>query len=231
MTSASLARGPKLILVTDPSYADEAMLETIARVAPAFAPGALAVQLRDKARPIVALRLFASRLRVLTKQSGAWLLVNGNAELARDVGAEGVHLGGGAMSIEKARDICGDGAWISIAAHSDDAVRAALEEGADAALVSPIFPTRASPASHSQMRVRVKSEKTPRGLEALESARAIVESSKRKRFALYALGGVSIAHVRQCVDAGAHGVAVIRALLASRDAERDARAFAAALTP
>ena len=64
-------------------------------------------------------------------------------------------------------------------------------------------------------------EKLPRGLDALRSAR----SAAMGRVALYALGGVTLDRVRPCAEAGADGVAVIRALLASRDPGRLARAL------
>jgi thiamine-phosphate pyrophosphorylase len=143
-----------------------------------------------------------------------------------------VHLGGDAMTVKKARRICGEKAWVSVAAHSDDAVTAAVKHGADAALVSPIFPT-APPVFRSETRVRVARasdapgarEKTPRGVDALRSARAVAKDALR----LYALGGVNEVNTRACLDAGADGVAVIRALLASESPEGAARAFRDAL--
>ena len=226
---------PRIVLVTDPGYSDDAIVATVESAAAVLPRGALAVQLRDKRRPIVELRVFASRLRIATRQVGAMLLINGDAQLARDIGADGVHLGGGAISIAAARAMCGPGAWISIAAHSDDAVRAAAREGANAALVSPIFPTD-KPAgvaktgtAKSETRVRVKdaSLERPRGVEALTSARGIVG----KGLFLYALGGVTPALTRRCMQAGADGVAVIRALLAAERPADEARAFNAAMEP
>ena len=207
------AAAPRLILVTDRGYSDDAIVAAVEAAASAVPRGALAVQLRDKRRPIVELRVFASRLRVTTRQAGAMLVINGDARLAHDVGADGVHLGGDAISIAAARSICGPGAWISIAAHSDAAVRAAAAQGANAALVSPIFAT---------------AKKPPRGIEALASARAIAESAK-SALLLYALGGVTPALARRCVQAGAYGMAAIRALLAAPSPAAEARAFLAAM--
>jgi thiamine-phosphate pyrophosphorylase len=231
---------PRLILVTDPSYDDDAIVRVVEEAARELPAGAFLVQLRDKVRPRDEVAVFAARLREVTRAVGAPLVVNGDAALARDVGADGVHLGGGAISIARARRVCGEGAWISIAAHTDDAVRAAVRQGADAALVSPIFPTGsgrapnlhetggsgASHAARSEIRVKIKGPrpKTPRGLEALTSARAISAD-----IALYALGGVTPETTRACVDAGADGVAVIRALLAAPDSAAAARAFWTAL--
>jgi len=218
---------PRLFVVTDPGYADDAIVRAIEAAASGLPRGTLGVQLRDKKRDLVQRRLLASRLRLVTRAKGAFFVVNGDARLAKDVGADGVHLGGGAMSIADARLLCGSRTWVSIAAHGDAAVRAAVREGANAVLVSPIFPTTSAVTVPSQTRVRVPTEKRARGVEALEKARAIVGSSG---VAIYALGGVTPANAAECVRSGADGVAVIRAILAADDPAAEAQAFAAAMS-
>jgi thiamine-phosphate pyrophosphorylase len=208
---------PRVILVTDPAFGDEKIVQTIESAAQALPPGWLCVQLRDKHRAIVSLRVFASRLRLVTRALGAALVVNGDARLARDVGAEGVHLGSGAGTVAEARAACGRSAWVSIACHSNEAVRRGVEEGADAVLVSPVFPSR-PPSLYD-------AEKAGRGLDAVRSARIL----SGDRCAVYALGGVGPENALACVDAGADGVAVIRALLASAEPGRVARAVHDAL--
>jgi thiamine-phosphate pyrophosphorylase len=224
-------RGPKIILVTDPGYTDERIVDVVEAATAAVPPGSLAVQLRDKIRDPAELGTFAAKLRTITRAKDAWLIVNGDARLAKEIGADGVHLGGRAMTIAEARTLLGPRAWISIAAHSDDAVRAAVAEGADAALVSPIFPTE---SPKSEMRVRVKEGggpatagsslgdvKLPRGIDALQSARQIAGT----KCLIYALGGVTSKNARDCVGAGADGVALIRGLLGSQDPAAEARAL------
>jgi thiamine-phosphate pyrophosphorylase len=210
---------PRIILITDPVYGDDGIVRCVETVARSLPAGALAVQLRDKHRPLVSLRVFASRLRLVTRAVGASLVINGDPRLARDVGADGVHLGRDAGTVAEARAVCGAGAWVSVSAHSDSAVRRALSHGADAALVSPVFPSR-PPSVYAV-------EKEGRGLEALRSARVVAET----RVLIYALGGVEADNTRACVDAGADGVAVVRALLASPDPGRAARAMHDALAP
>jgi thiamine-phosphate pyrophosphorylase len=197
---------PRLVLVTDPSFGDDAIVRCTEAVAAALPPGAFCVQLRDKRRPVASLRLMACRLRIVTERAGALLVINGHPRLARDVGADGVHLGGGAGTVNEARTAFGRPTWISIAGHSDDDIRRGLAEGADAALVSPVFATSSPPSPG-----RAAAEKLPRGLGAIRAARAIAGS----RLALFALGGVTLDRVRSCADAGADGVAVLRALLQS----------------
>ncbi len=208
---------PRIILITDPAFGDDGIVRCVETVGRALPAGSLCVQLRDKQRAIVSLRVFASRVRLITRSVGASLVVNGDAALARDVGADGVHLGRGAGTVQEARAICGPRAWISVSAHSDGAVRRGLHDGADAVLVSPVFPSR--PPSV------LAAEKEGRGLDALRSARAIADG----RIAIYALGGVDADNTRACAEAGADGVAVVRALLASPEAARVAKAMHDAL--
>jgi thiamine-phosphate pyrophosphorylase len=208
---------PRVLLVTDPAFADETILRCVDAAAGALPPGAFGVQLRDKRRPVASLRMLALGLRVVTRKHGAWLVVNGDAGLARDVGADGVHLGRGAGDVASARAMFGRRTWISVAVHSDDEARRAVEDGADAALVSPIFPTR--PPSPTA------APKRERGLHALRAARAVVGSRVR----LYALGGVTPERVAGCAAAGAYGVAVLRALLENSSPAVVARALHDAL--
>src|ERR1700727_2877635 len=141
---ASKARRPKIILVTDSAYGDEHIVEAVEACVSALPPGSFAVQLRDKKKEPSALRALAEKLRAVTKpgadgRGGALFLVNGHLELARDVGADGVHLGGTAIKVSDARGVVGAKAFVTIAAHSDEAVRLGAQDGADGALVSAIF--------------------------------------------------------------------------------------------
>jgi thiamine-phosphate pyrophosphorylase len=199
---------PRIVLVTDPAYGDDGIVRCVKAVASALPPGWLAVQLRDKRRALVSLRVFAGELRVVTRAVGAALVVNGDAEVARDVGADGVHLPGRQVSdlagaVEKTRRTMGRPARVSVAAHSDEDVERAVSEGADAVLVSPVFDSR---------------DKKGRGVEALESARRIVRSATGRRMAVVALGGIDAKNAAACVQAGADAVAVMRGLLGAAGA-------------
>jgi thiamine-phosphate pyrophosphorylase len=197
---------PRLILITDPSFGDETIVRCVRGAALALPPGALAVQLRDKRRLRPSLRSFAVQLRCVTRSVGAWLIVNGDSIVARDAGADGVHLPSAtdpAARIQEARASFGRSTWISIAAHSDEDVARAAAAGADAVLVSPVMATRAPGAGSP--------EKSPRGLAAIRRARALAPPG----LLIYALGGVTAATAGACAASGAFGVAVIRALLSS----------------
>ncbi len=202
---------PRLMLVTDPAFGDEVIVRCVEQVARAVPRGTFCVQLRDKRRLRESLRVFAWRLRTVTRAVGATLVLNGQPALARDVGADGVHLGRAGGTVSAARAVF-PRAWISVAAHSDDEVRKAAADGADAVLVSPVFGTRA-PGS-------LGIPKEGRGLGAVRAARALAG-----RASVYALGGVDAGNAAACRAAGADGVAVMRALLAAEAPARAARAI------
>jgi thiamine-phosphate pyrophosphorylase len=140
--------------------------------------------------------------------------VHSDASLALAVNADGLHLGSdfggeGARGLVEARRALPN-VWISVAAHTDEDVERAAAGRADAVLVSPIYD---SPGKGP-----------PRGAAAIVSARALGPG-----LAIYALGGVEARRARACRDAGATGVAVIRALLAATDPVAVALAIDAAL--
>ena len=201
---------PKIILVTDSAYKDEHVIAVVEACVSALPAGSFAVQLRDKKKDPDKLRAFAEKLREATRPASgpsALLLINGHPDLAKEVSADGVHLGGSAVLVGDARGMLGEDAFITIAAHSDQAVRLGARDGADGALVSAIF---ASPGKAAG-----------RGIDALRSARAVGGPD----FAIYALGGVERSNAAECVMAGADGIAAIRALLLASDPGAEARAI------
>ncbi|WP_394820931.1 thiamine phosphate synthase [Pendulispora albinea] len=165
------------------------------------------MQLRDKAAAPDALRARARELRELTASCGASLIVNGDAALAADVDADGVHVPGFTRDrdvLTRARAIVGPARSIHVPVHTRDEVVFASDAGADALLVSPIFD---SPGKGPA-----------RGTGALAEAREVLRASRIARATrIYALGGVDASHVSACHRAGADGVAIIRALFDAPD--------------
>lgn len=184
-----------IVLVTDPRYGIDHTLRTIARVREVLDDDSLVVQFRDKVSPS------EERARAATAimATGARTVINGTPEEASRLGTFGVHLPGDTPDIAHAREVLGDAAWVSIAAHDDDAITRAAFGGATAALVSPIY--------------EVPGKAAPRGIEALTRARALSASRVR----IIALGGIDSRRAAACVQAGADGIAVIRAIFDAPD--------------
>ena len=193
-------RAPRVVQITDPSALPDAelfaRLGAVAKLAPQER-ARFAVQLRSPRLSTRALVDLGRRLRAATRPLGVALLINDRLDLARALGADGVHLGRRSVTIADARALLGPAAWISVACHDVDEVARAARDGADAVTLSPIF---ASPGKGA-----------PLGTSALQAARA---ATIARPIALYALGGVERATALSCFEAGADGVAAIRADLA-----------------
>lgn len=191
-------RTPRLLLISALDVVPEDVLFDRVRAAGDLAPeikARVAVQLRDPELSGRALFDLGQRLRAATRRVGVALVVNDRLDLALALGADGVHLGRRSVSVADARALLGPSIWISVSCHAVSEVSLAAASGADAALLSPIF---TSPGKGR-----------PLGLEALSSARAA--QSARGSLPLIALGGVDETNASACFQAGAEGVAAIRA--------------------
>jgi thiamine-phosphate pyrophosphorylase len=170
----------------------------IARAAEAFAAGVDFVQLRAKeldARELLRLAQEAARAKGPGK-----LLINDRLDVAltRGVGeskaltldgADGVHLPSNRPPVSAYRSVAPKGFVISVACHTPAEVERAAAEGADLAVLAPIFPT--------------PGKGPPIGLGALEQA-------VRAGIPVLALGGITRENAVLCRDAGAAGIAAIR---------------------
>ncbi len=180
---------PRLTLVTERHATGRRDLVDV--VAAALDAGLPAVQLRDRDLPARALYALAERLRAATARTGAQLFVNGRVDVAIAVGADGVHLGGGALPVAVARSLLPPGTLIGVSTHAPAEPDA---EGADYVFFGPVWET---PGKRAQ------------GEAALTKAVAAATSP------VIAIGGIDAARARSARRAGAAGVAVIRAILAA----------------
>lgn len=103
--------------------------------------GAKIIQLRDPKTPLEALREIALQLRSLTRQFDALLVINDHLELAREVGADGLHLEWAQFSLEDARRELGEGVLLSTGVRSVEAALIAQNAGADYIGVGPVYVT------------------------------------------------------------------------------------------
>ena len=177
---------PALVLMTD----DVRLADPLpaARALPAGS----AVILRHYRAPERA--ALARSLAAIARRRGLVLLVGEDPALARRVGAHGVHLP--ERAIGRAGAVRWHKDWmITAAAHSPAALRAAAAAGADAALLSPLFPT----VSHPGVR--------PHGLHRFA---ALANASP---LPVYALGGIGRDHARLLQSSGAVGIAGIGGLI------------------
>ncbi|MHC1696603.1 MAG: thiamine phosphate synthase [Geobacteraceae bacterium] len=168
--------------------------------------GVRAVQLREKDLSGRELYELACRMRQITSHYGAKLIINERLEIALAAGADGVHLGESSLPLPQARKVAGDTLLVGVSCHDRERALAAQNNGADFITFSPIYYTP-SKALYGE----------PVGTERL------AEVCRLLRVPVFALGGIKQEMVREVLGRGAHGIALISAILAADDPERAAR--------
>ena len=147
-----------------------------------------------------------------TKDYGAKVVLHGEtfddaAELAAEVGADGVHVGQQDMSPRQARAILGPDGIVGVSAHTVEEARAAQAEGADYLGVGAVFVTG------------TKENTTPVDYETLKEICAAVD------IPVVAIGGVGRNNLSSLAGSGIQGVAVVSALYAQPDVRAAARSL------
>ncbi len=181
----------------------------LARIGQAAHAGVDYIQLREKdLAPRDLQQLARDAVRTVREHSASTkLLINGRSDVALAAGADGLHL---SANKHDASDVRAQ--WmrdsdralvIAVSVHTIEEVRTAAVQGADFAVLAPIFE-------------KVNTNAQPIGLGALRTACAT------EGFAVLALGGVTVANAGSCLDAGAAGVAAIR-LFQNGDIEETVR--------
>jgi len=165
------------------------------RVAAALQGGARVVQYRDKDLPFEAKIAAARDLAELCRSAGASFIVNDSPEVARQSGADGVHLGQNDGSVAEARRLLGPEAVIGVSTRTVEQALKAASQGADYIGVGSIYPTGS------------KSDTQLVGLETLRKVRLAVT------IPVVAIGGIDRDRAAEAIEAGADSVAVISAVM------------------
>jgi 8-oxo-dGTP diphosphatase len=147
------------------------------------------VQVREKTLDREALKEFAQRVVLLARPHGARVLVNADVALAREAGADGVHL-----TAEQLRAASGrpDSAWCGASCHSSEELRCAEGLPVDFVVLGPVRGTPSHPRA------------VPIGWERFR------EIAAGAALPVYALGGMAPHDMEQALSCGAHGLAMVR---------------------
>jgi len=200
----------RLCLVTDRTQTRGRDLTAV--VGDCLAAGLPAVQVREKDLGAGDLAFLCRRLRALTLDRQALLIVNDRVDVALAVGADAVQRTSTSLPIEDIRAIADKRLRIGVSVHSrEEAVEAELK-GADWVVFGPVYDTPSK---------RVYGP--PQGIAKLERVAATV------RLPVIAIGGITPERVREVLRAGAQGVAAISAILAAESPADATRRFLEAL--
>lgn len=188
----------RLVVITDTKVQSRFSHEELAELA--CAGGADVIQFRDKNMTDEEYARVAARLLDICRAHEAQLIINDRVEIAKTVGAHGVHVGRDDMRVQDARVILGSLAVIGTSAASAAEAQQAHKAGADYVGVGHVFATSS----------KIKSG-PPIGLEVLADA------SRNTSRPVIAIGGINIENAGDVMRAGAHGIAVISAVCAAKD--------------
>jgi thiamine-phosphate pyrophosphorylase len=158
------------------------------KIQEAGAAGVDFIQLREKDLSGRELEMLSRDALQLLENTSTGLLINSRSDIALACGAHGVHLRSEDVSVADARRVAvGSSNWLVFAScHSENDI--ARAHGADFAVFAPVFQKQgAQPAGIAKLRAACQHD-----------------------LPVIALGGVSVANARECVEAGAAGVAGIR---------------------
>jgi thiamine-phosphate diphosphorylase len=199
---------PRLLLLTD-----------VARMQPSFEValiaamrgGARLVQLREKTLPPRDVLSLAIKAQRVCETFGAQVVVNGRADIARAAHLAGVHLPENDLAPRDVRATIGQHALCGVSVHNLETAQRASDEGADYLVFGSVFPTASHPNGH---------------VAGLEMLRQVCDSIHKP---VFAIGGVTAQNAAQCLEAGAHGVAVISAVWQSSDVQKAVHELNAAL--
>ena len=162
------------------------------QVRASFSAGVGYVQVREKDLPGRRLAQIVEDLQDSPEKKGSRLLVNERLDIAIACGVDGVHLPSDSLPLSAVRSKAGREWIVGISCHAEDDIEEALRQGASYALVGPVFRTPSKP------------DVAPLGLSRL------ARLCSRFSIPIFALGGVNVENAKDCVQAGAAGVAGIR---------------------
>ena len=204
MTNKDFLHRIRLYVLISSSIATESVKETARLV---IDGGADAIQLREKTISDSNFISLAGEVRDITTKRGSLLIINDRVHVAREINADGVHLGQQDMSVLEARGIIGNEKIIGVSTHSIIQARQAQQDGADYIAIGPIYPTR------------TKDYEPSIGIEVIQEILGIVN------IPIIAIGAITLENMDEVLKAGASRVAVCSAIIGSKDIYSSTKQF------
>ena len=170
--------------------ASRSLVETVRK---AFQAGVDYVQVREKDMSGASLLSLVAEFSQMNERTrGTRLLVNGRVDVAIASAADGVHLSFESLPLAAIRSRLPNFLIVGVSCHSLREAAEAQQAGADYIILGPVFTTPSKPGV------------VPLGLKGFSSICAELTVP------VFALGGVDLSNARDCVLAGAAGIAGIR---------------------
>jgi thiamine-phosphate pyrophosphorylase len=167
------------------------------------------IQLRMKDVAVETVRQLAEELKKACENRHALLIIDDYVEVAREVKADGVHLGKNDMPIEEARKLLGEGFIIGGTANTFEDVKRHYEAGADYLGIGPFRFTT------------TKKNLSP--VLGLEGYRNIKQQMIEADIILpaVAIGGITVEDIPAILATGIEGIAMSGAILQAYDPDAE----------
>lgn len=131
----------------------------------------------------------------ICKNSGARFIINDDINLAKIVGASGVHIGKDDDSLQKARDVLGYDAYIGVSCYNDlERAKDAINNGADYVAFGALFASPTKPNA------------------PLCSINTIKEAKTKLNSKIAVIGGINISNLNSVKDLEIDYIAIVSAL-------------------
>lgn len=176
-----------------------------------LAGGATFLQVRAKSAVSGWLLDTAAAIVELARPSGALVVVNDRADVARLAGADGVHLGQDDLAPAAARRLVGDTAIVGLSTHTPAQIDAALAQPISYLAIGPVFRTSTKATGYEAV--------------GLDRVRHAASRAAARQLPVVAIGGITLESAADVLAAGAASVAVISDLLSGGDPERRVRSY------
>ena len=187
----------ELYAVTDRHWlGNQTLLE---QVQEALDGGATCIQLREKQLDDKTFLQEAIEIQKLCKEYHVPFIVNDNVEIAKDMHADGIHVGQSDMEALDVRKALGNDVILGVSAQTVEQAKKAEAHGADYLGVGAVFPTGSKDDAEDV---------------SYETLKAICEAVS---IPVIAIGGITQDNVKELAGSGIVGIAVISAIFAQKD--------------
>ncbi len=186
-----------LYAVTDRQWLNGGTLE--GAVEQALEAGVTFLQLREKNMTHEELVKEGRRIKKLADKYNVPFVINDDIYAAKEIDADGVHIGQSDMEYEKARELLGDDKIIGVTAPTLELAKKAQTAGADYIGVGAVFHTT-----------------TKKDAKDMEKS-TLIEITDNIDIPIVAIGGISYDNVDILAHTGVDGIAVISAIFAKEN--------------
>lgn len=187
----------KLYAVTDRFWTGSKTLAE--QVKESIEGGVTMVQLREKNLDYSSFKKEAAEIKKICAEYSVPLLINDNVLLAKEIDADGVHIGQDDMPLCQARKILGAEKIIGVSVQTAEEAAEAEKNGADYIGIGAVFPTNSKDDA------------------LLISEQTLIEICGSAKIPAVAIGGITAENIALLKQSGIRGIAVISAIFAQKD--------------